>query len=45
MQRLAAELNLPSFGLCEVPVEPAHLQLGPDGSSLGIWRDRERTSA
>jgi phytoene dehydrogenase-like protein len=44
LSEIAVELDLPSFGLREVPVEPAHLQLGPDGSSLGIWRDRERTS-
>lgn len=40
---IAADLNLPAFGLREIPVEPAHLQLGPDGSSLGIWKDRNRT--
>jgi phytoene dehydrogenase-like protein len=40
---IARELNLSHYGLRELPVDPAHLQLGPDGSSLGIWRDRERT--
>ncbi len=44
LSQIAEELNLPAFGLCEVPVEPAHLQLAPDGSSLGIWKDRERTA-
>lgn len=40
---IAQELDLPRYGLKEVAVDPAHIQLGPDGSSLGIWRDRERT--
>src|SRR5204863_7255248 len=39
----ARDLALARYGLREVPVDPAHLQLGPDGSSLGIWGDRERT--
>lgn len=43
LSEIAAELELPRYGLREIPVEPAHLQLGPDGSSLGIWKDRERT--
>ena len=43
LSEIAAELNLPAFGLQEVPVDPAHLQLGADGSSLGIWKDRNRT--
>ena len=43
LSEIAAELNLPAFGLQEIPVDPAHLQLGPDGSSLGIWKDRNRT--
>ncbi len=44
MSQIAADLHLPAFGLREVPVEPAHLQLGADGSSLGIWKDRTRTA-
>jgi phytoene dehydrogenase-like protein len=40
---IAQELDLARYGLREVPVDPAHLQLGPSGESLGIWRDRERT--
>jgi phytoene dehydrogenase-like protein len=43
LSQIAQELNLPAYGLREIPVEPAHLQLGPDGSSLGIWGDRQRT--
>lgn len=43
LSEIAQELNLPAYGLREIPVDPAHLQLGPDGSSLGIWLDRERT--
>ncbi len=44
LSQIAAELHLPAFGLREIPVEPAHLQLAPDGTSLGIWQDRERTA-
>src|SRR4051794_15889914 len=33
LSQIAAELNLPAYGLREIPVEPAHLQLAPDGSS------------
>jgi phytoene dehydrogenase-like protein len=40
---IAEELGLARYGLNLVPVDPAHLQLGADGSSLGIWRDRQRT--
>jgi phytoene dehydrogenase-like protein len=43
LSEIAQELNLPAYGLREIPVDPAHLQLGPDGSSLGIWLDREKT--
>jgi phytoene dehydrogenase-like protein len=43
MSEIAAELNLPRFGLQEILVDPAHLQLGADGSSLGIWKDRSKT--
>src|SRR4051812_24711942 len=45
LSQIAQELNLPAFGLQEIPVDPAHLQLGEDGSSLGIWLDREKTIA
>ncbi len=45
LSQISQELDLPRHGLREIPVEPAHLQLGPDGSSLGIWKDRERTIA
>jgi phytoene dehydrogenase-like protein len=45
LSQIAQELDLPRHGLREIPVEPAHLQLGPDGSSLGIWKDRNRTIA
>jgi phytoene dehydrogenase-like protein len=41
---IARELDLPRYGLREIPVDPAHMQLGPDGTSLGIWKDRERTA-
>src|SRR3712207_6135261 len=45
MSGIAEDLNLASHGLEQIPVDPAHIQLGPDGSSLGIWKDRERTIA
>ncbi|MEA2171524.1 MAG: hypothetical protein QOF76_4824 [Solirubrobacteraceae bacterium] len=41
---ISEELNLQAFGLRPIPVEPAHLQLGPNGESLGIWQDRHRTA-
>lgn len=44
LSEIAQELELPRYGLQEIPVEPAHLQLAPDGSSLGIWQDRARTA-
>src|SRR4051794_29331220 len=43
LSQIAQEFDLPAFGLQEIPVDPAHLQLGRDGSSLGIWKDREKT--
>jgi phytoene dehydrogenase-like protein len=43
MSGIAEDLDLARYGLRLLPVDPAHLQLGPDGSSLGIWCDRERT--
>src|SRR5579862_4784215 len=30
MSEISAELNLPAFGLQEIPVDPAHLQIGRD---------------
>ena len=41
---IAQELELERYGLREIPVDPAHIQLGPDGSSLAIWKDAERTA-
>lgn len=38
------DLNLGRYGLREVPADPAHLHLGPDGESLGVWHDPLRTA-
>ncbi|KKF02437.1 NAD(P)/FAD-dependent oxidoreductase [Mycolicibacterium obuense] len=38
------ELELGRYGLRMVPVDPAHVQLAPDGSSLAIWKDASRTA-
>src|ERR1700730_4678576 len=39
------DLNLGHYGLREVPADPAHLHLGPDGESLAVWHDPARTAA
>jgi phytoene dehydrogenase-like protein len=41
---VAQELNLPKYGLREIEVDPAHIQLAPDGSSLAIWKDASKTA-
>lgn len=41
---VAKDLNLPKYGLREIEVDPAHIQLAPDGSSLAIWKDAARTA-
>jgi phytoene dehydrogenase-like protein len=33
------------YGLRQTVIDPAHFQLAPDGSSLGLWRDPHRTAA
>lgn len=32
------------FGLRQTVIDPAHFQLAPDGSSLGLWRDPRKTA-
>jgi phytoene dehydrogenase-like protein len=44
MSSIARDLNLKRYGLREVVADPAHLHLGPDGESLGIWHDPKRTA-
>jgi phytoene dehydrogenase-like protein len=39
------DLDLRRYGLREVAADPAHLHLGPDGESLGVWHDPTRTAA
>jgi phytoene dehydrogenase-like protein len=39
------DLNLGHYGLRELPADPAHLHLGPDGESLAVWHDPARTAA
>lgn len=41
---VAEDLELYKYGLREIPVDPAHIQLAPDGSSLAIWKDASRTA-
>ncbi|SKX96221.1 dehydrogenase [Mycobacteroides abscessus subsp. bolletii] len=41
---VAEELELHKFGLRTISVDPAHVQLAPDGSSLAIWKDASRTA-
>lgn len=41
---VAEELELHKYGLRQISVDPAHVQLGPDGSSLAIWKDASRTA-
>jgi phytoene dehydrogenase-like protein len=44
MSGIAEELELPRFGLREIPVDPAHIQLAPDGSSFAVWESVERSA-
>jgi phytoene dehydrogenase-like protein len=41
---IAQELELHKYGLRQISVDPAHVQLSPDGSSLAIWKDASRTA-
>ncbi|MGV0795428.1 phytoene desaturase family protein [Mycolicibacterium elephantis] len=41
---ISEELQLHRYGLRMIPVDPAHVQLAPDGSSLAIWRDASKTA-
>lgn len=41
---VAEELELHKYGLRMIDVDPAHIQLAPDGSSLAIWKDKNRTA-
>lgn len=41
---IAEELNLAAYGLRQIEVDPAHVQLAPDGSSLAVWKDVARTA-
>jgi phytoene dehydrogenase-like protein len=40
---IAEELELPKYGLREIAVDPAHIQLAPDGSSFAVWKDANRS--
>jgi phytoene dehydrogenase-like protein len=40
---IAEDLRLASFGLRPLPVDPVHVQLGPDGDSIGVFSDVEQT--
>ena len=41
---IAEELELAKYGLRQIEVDPAHIQLAPDGSSLAVWKDASRTA-
>lgn len=41
---VAEDLELHKYGLRQISVDPAHVQLAPDGSSLAIWKDASRTA-
>jgi phytoene dehydrogenase-like protein len=41
---VAEDLELHRYGLQQISVDPAHIQLAPDGSSLAIWKDASRTA-
>src|ERR1700757_2318075 len=40
---IAEELNLYRFGLQPLPVDPIHVQLGPEGDSFAVFGDARRT--
>ncbi|MEX2195937.1 MAG: NAD(P)/FAD-dependent oxidoreductase [Thermoleophilaceae bacterium] len=42
---IESELQLARHGLRQIAMDSAFAQLGPDGSSLGLWNDVERTAA
>jgi phytoene dehydrogenase-like protein len=44
MSSIQRDLALERYGLREVDADPAHLHLGPDGESLGVWHDPIRTA-
>jgi len=41
---IAEDLELHKYGLRMISVDPAHIQLAPDGSSLAIWKDPRKTA-
>lgn len=41
---VAEDLELHKYGLRQISVDPAHVQLAPDESSLAIWKDASRTA-
>jgi phytoene dehydrogenase-like protein len=41
---VSEDLELHKYGLQMIPVDPAHVQLAPDGSSLAIWKDASKTA-
>lgn len=42
---IAADLDLARFGYREADIDPAYVALGPEGDSLGVFRDPARTAA
>jgi phytoene dehydrogenase-like protein len=41
---IEADLQLARYGFRQIVVDPQHLHLGPDGESLAIWKDPNRTA-
>ncbi|SNR91543.1 Phytoene dehydrogenase-related protein [Haloechinothrix alba] len=44
LSRIVEELQLAQYGLKQIPVDPAHVQLAPDGSSFAVWEDANRSA-
>lgn len=41
---ISADLDLPRYGLVELPADPYHVHLEPEGASLAFWKDPVRTA-
>ena len=41
---IAADLDLERHGFRMVDIDPAYVTLGPEGTSIGFWRDPRRTA-
>jgi phytoene dehydrogenase-like protein len=41
---IATDLELANYGLRQIPVDPPHVQLDPDGNSIAIYHNPRRTA-